>query len=110
MLYLKQIEEDIRDILNNLEVSPTTYDIVNYFYKLCIANGVDIQYDKISYCTQCDIKPELIKREDHSGMAGSWVDYYKLVCPECHKSTKECDDWGKDYMAILIKEWNNLNK
>jgi hypothetical protein len=115
MLYLKQIEEDLQELYPKLIGSDTGKyiqidNVIDYICKLCKANGIDMQYDKISYCTMCDVKPNLIKREEHSGMCGSWVDYYKLECPCCKKSTKECDDWGKDYMTILIKEWNNINK
>ena len=105
MLYIKQIEEE----LNDLHTPLTVDQIVRYIVEKCHMNGIEIQYDKHSYCTECYTKPILVKREDHGGMAGSWHDYYKLQCPGCKKETTEFDDWTKDYMKSLITAWNAVN-
>jgi len=109
MLYIKQIEEEVEALATPINKWLHIGQVVDYIVEKCNMNGIEIQYDKHSYCTECYTKPILVKREDHGGMAGSWRDYYKLQCPGCKKETTEFDDWTKDYMKSLIIAWNRVN-
>lgn len=113
MLYIKQIEEELNDLAIPMDIPEGiglhVDEVLKYIVDKCHMNGIEIQYDKLSYCTECNIQPTLLVREDHGGMAGSWHDYYHYQCPGCNKRTNVYDDWWDDYRNSLIKEWNKIN-